>query len=150
MIVLRNKEFSWQEDMIKNGYLKVPSITLPKVISDYYKSGLNKDFYELCKLVGDYYPFPVFGQEQKNDYLSAFSDDGEGLIISVWVDEKGNLFKKTGLFFTSFKPMSNEEFKEFLIEPLREDEFGEEYKDDPNYNKIKNLELKMKRKIENL
>lgn len=62
----------------------------------------------------------------------------------------GELYKRSGIFFKKFSPISNLEFKNFLLNSIEEDGVGQEWEPHPNGQKIIALEGKIKSKIERL
>ena len=131
---------------------------LPGVIRNYYNTGLNKMYVELIKLQGVYdtnpFPVPVINDNIiDGEYTAAFSEYQDLADLGkyyIYYDKNGNLYKKSGIFIKSYKPISKDEFKEFLMKTLEDDDFGEEWIDNPNYSKISSLENKMKNIINKL
>ena len=165
MIIARQKFFSmkeenWKEQMSTPSNLK----SLPSPIQRYYQSGINNDFYKLAQIQGTIslncmvgpIPCPEMFTEEKNGktYMSLFGwsmDDIDLGLIDIWADESGNLYKKSGVIFKSFKQIGINELKDYLKKQIIEDdEIGEAYKDDKNYKQIVSLEKQIISKIDKL
>lgn len=137
---------------------------LPKPIQKYYQTGINMDFYKLAKLqdtikmgicVGPIPCVDVFTEEKNNvTYKSLFSWDFDSIDFGradIWYDDKGNLYRKSGIIFKSFKKIGVDELKDYLKKQLIEDDFlGEAYKEDKNYQQIVFLEKQIVNKIDKL
>lgn len=166
-IVLKRKYYSsgMNREMTKLEY-DTPSKevlkTLPLIVNKYYNLGLNKDFYSLFKLLDvddEYnpYPVPVVNRDddfikKKDNLMPLFAEDQDSLDLGsfiIYYDNNGNLFKKKGIFFSKMVPMSDEDFKTFLMNSIVDNEcdyssYG------PMGNKIKSLESLIKTKINKL
>jgi len=103
-------------------------------------------------------PIPCIGMftEEKNNqiYKSLFGwglDDIDLGSANIWYDKSGNLFRKSGIIFKSFKQIGINELKDYLKKQIIEDdEIGEAYKDDKNYKQIQFLEKQIISKIDKL
>ena len=154
------KEENWKEQMATPEDLS----SFPKLIQKYYQLGINKDFYRLAQLqdtisldcmVGPI-PCPNMFTEKNNgkNYKSLFGwgiDDIDLGNADIWYDEDGNLYKKSGIIFKTFKKIGVNEFKDYLKKQIIEDDdIGEAYKDDKNYHQIAILEKQIISKIDKL
>ena len=134
MKVLRSKVFSWGGETVYNVYNELPKAAkmAPTLIRKYYSSGLAKDFYKLCFALGmnEFWPFPVpaIGIEKtKEGYFSCFADDLDSYDLksfTIYYDDKGNFYKKSGLFGNSFKQISSAEVVKYLLNSVSESEIG--------------------------
>lgn len=130
MIVKRLKVFSYGKDYehLEYRYSRPNSKvlnSLPEIIRNYYKVGLNDDFLELIKksgLISDSpFPIPVLDSPAKGKYRPLFSADLDSDYLGsylLYYDDGGNLYKDTGLFWKSYKLINNEEFKKILFDSL--------------------------------
>lgn len=166
MKILRQKAFSMKEENIKKILIFTPKDLnkLPKIIQNYFKSGISNDLYKLAQLENtlqyDYVvgPVPCIGKfsSEKNGQIfkSVFSQDLDLFYLDkadIWMDESGNLYKKSGIIFSSFKQINNKELKDYLKKQIIEDDLiGEAYKEDANYSKIVALEKQILAKIDRL
>ena len=156
MIVLRNKEFSLHGKIVYNLYNELPieARKAPTLIRKYYSSGLAKDFYKVCFDLGmnEYWPFPVpaLGCEKtKEGYMSCFADDLDSYDLdsfTIYYDEKGNFYKKSGLFGKSFKQVGDMEVVKYLLNSVSESEIGP----DSELGEAKPLVEQIRRKIKAL
>ena len=163
MIIVRQKAFSMRAERVEKIMASPSNLKeLPQPIQKYYQQGINKDFYKLAQLQnsGEYMvgPIPCIGMftEEKNNqiYKSLFAwslDDIDLSSANIWYDESGNLYKKSGVIFKSFKQIGINELKDYLKKQIIEDdEIGEAYKDDKNYKQIASLEKQIISKIDRL
>lgn len=134
---------------------------LPLIVNKYYSLGLNKDFHTLIKLMdveNEYNPYPVPVINRDDDFIKKkdgltplFAEYQDSLNLGdfiIYHDEKGNLFKKKGIFFSKMVPMSDKEFKQFLMDSIINNEY--DVSEDPNSGRIRSLESLIKTKIEKL
>ena len=159
MKIYRLKRFSQVTEQVREEYITVPGdiSNLPEIVQRYYKVGLNKDFLELINLQGchEYNPFPVpiiddkVDKEGLSPIFAENQDSGDMGSFSIY-HKDGELYKRSGIFFKKFSPMSNLEFKNFLLNSIEEDRVGQEWVSHPNGRKIIALEEKIKSKIEKL
>lgn len=160
MRVLRQKVFSLLTERIREEYLIKPGDfdKFPKIVQNYYLQGINKDFYDLINLQGCHgfnpFPTPILDKKPNKDgYIPLFAEnqDYADLDNPTVYYKDGVLFKKTGIFFKKIVPMSDLEFKSFLLNSMiNEDDLGQEWKQHPNGNRIIAIEEKMERKINRL
>lgn len=159
IILYRQKYFSILTEHVESIYSQKPGkmTDLTKPIQDYWKMELNKDFLKLIELQQcyDYNPFPVpvVGKiDEKTGLIPLFAKDQDSYDLgrySIFYDpEKRILFKKIyGIFSSKMKGIDKEDFKEFLLEALEDDDFGLAWQEHPNFEKIKVLENQIKNKI---
>lgn len=165
MKIIRQKVFSLVAE--SSFFNKLPRKevfnSLPKIIQNYYKVGLNKDFLKLSELqdtLGDSpFPTPCFSEVYEKDgitYLSLFADTEDLANLggcTIWY-RKGSdkLYKCIQRFFSKkFIEITNQEFKTYLSSGIEEDdEVGEAWLEHPNYNKISSLEKEVLKKINKL
>jgi hypothetical protein len=151
------KEEYWKELTDYPSNLK----ELPVPIQKYYQFGINKDLYKLAQLQGTIAfdcmvgPIPCPGEFTKEKdgktYKSIFGygiDDIDLGNADIWYDENGDLYKKSGIFFKSFKKINTNELKDYLKKQIIEDdEVGEAYNGEKNYQQIVSLEKQIISKI---
>lgn len=160
IFVLKRKYYSMLVDNVEESYLKTPENLkdLPEIIQKYYRSGLNKDFLKLIRLQNchEFNPFPVpvlDGSVEKDEYTPVFAKDQDLKDLGsykIYVDSNNNLVEKSGMFFKKFTPINKEKFKDFLLETLKYENFGEDWSEHVNGDKIISLENIIRKKIVNL
>lgn len=145
---------------VEENYTVIPKNLnrLPLVVQNYYKQGLNKDFLDLIRLQDchEFNPFPVpviNGPIEKSKYTPIFADDQDSHDLgkaTIYVDDEGNLIKKSGLIFKDYKKIDHHAFKNFLLSTIKYEKYGKDWEKHPNGKKIMDLEEKIARKIERL
>ena len=156
MIIKRQKSFSYLGDALKEAYsTPSPEVlkTLPRIIQQFYKSGIGTDLCDLVFMRGEsesIYPFPIINLRiEEKGYRALFAADQDSADLeqyNIWCDGAGYLYKKSGIFFKSFKQITDQEFKDFLMKQLGEDMENSEELD----KRIIDFEVKVLRKISNL